>query len=129
MKFEIQKAPIDLTDTSFDSIFITDFMPAAEGIYVKVYLLGYKYAKDRNMIFDNNTIANILNVPIEKVDESWRYWENIGVIHFKASTNDILHYSIEFVNLKQLYIDNIYSSSSQAKTLSKKQIHLQMKQT
>jgi len=120
MKFEIQKAPIDLTDTSFDSIFITDFMPAAEGIYVKVYLLGYKYAKDRNMIFDNNTIANILNVPIEKVDESWRYWENIGVIHFKASTNDILHYSIEFVNLKQLYIDNIYSSSSQAKNIIKK---------
>lgn len=122
MKFEIQKAPIDLTDTSFESIFITDFMPAADGMYVKVYLLGYKYAKDRNMIFDNNTIANILNISLEKVDEAWRYWESIGVIHFKASVNDILNYSVEFLNLKQLYIDNIYSSSNDSKKLMSENI-------
>ena len=51
---------IDLGETTIANIFIDIFMPMANGLYVKVYLLGYRQACDPNSNpkFDNNSIAN-----------------------------------------------------------------------
>ena len=47
---------IDLGETTIANIFIDIFMPMANGLYVKVYLLGYRQACDPNSNpnFDNN---------------------------------------------------------------------------
>ena len=39
---------IDLGETTIANIFIDIFMPMANGLYVKVYLLGYRQACDPN---------------------------------------------------------------------------------
>ncbi|MDU2112007.1 MAG: DNA replication protein DnaD, partial [Clostridiales bacterium] len=39
---------IDLGDTAIPNIFIDIFMPMADGLYVKVYLLGYRQACDKS---------------------------------------------------------------------------------
>ena len=58
---------IDLGQTTIDNIFIDIFMPMANGLYVNVYLLGYRYACDLSSSpkFNNTTIARNLNIPYQ----------------------------------------------------------------
>mgnify|MGYP006277978563 CR=1 FL=1 len=111
----MQTTDIDLGDTSIENIFINDFMPMAHGTYVKVYLLGYKYAKDKdeNLDVDNRTIAKHLNVPLGDILNAWDFWEDKGIIKklYHEEDND-MEYSIEFLNLKQLYINNLVRPNS-----------------
>ncbi len=87
-------------------IFINDYMPSADGTYVKVHLMGYKYAKDRQD-FNNETLSKNLKLPLTDVLNAWNYWENEGII-IKHETDDEYNYIVEFVNLKQYYVDNVY---------------------
>jgi len=107
MYFILQEMKIDLGDTPIENIFINDYMPGADGTYVKVYLLGYKYSKDKQQNFNNDTIAKNLKLPLSDVLNAWTYWEKEGII-IKHETDDEYNYIIEFVNLKQFYIDNVY---------------------
>ncbi|MBP1926372.1 DnaD/phage-associated family protein [Sedimentibacter acidaminivorans] len=111
MNFILQEQKIDLGDTPIENIFITDYMPIADGTYVKVYLLGYKYAKDKQGNFNNETIARNLKIPLSDVLNAWIYWENEGII-VRRDIEDEYNYIVEFVNLKQLYIDNVYKHIS-----------------
>ncbi|RKD32093.1 DnaD domain protein [Thermohalobacter berrensis] len=109
MSFFKETTDIDLGDTPIENIFINDFMPMADGTYVKVYLLGYKYAndKDSNIEVNNETIAKHLNIPLSDVLKAWDFWEQKGIIkkHKKENGNEY-DYMVEFLNLKQLYIKN-----------------------
>lgn len=107
MNFILQEQKIDLGDTPIENIFINDYMPIADGTYVKVYLLGYKYAKDKQSNFNNETIAKNLKIPLSDVLNAWTYWENEGIV-LRRDIEDEYDYRVEFVNLKQLYIDNVY---------------------
>ncbi len=107
MYFILQEMQIDLGDTLVENIFINDYMPVAEGTYVKVYLMGYKCAKDKQSNFNNETIAINLKLPLSDVLNAWDYWEKEGII-IKHETDDVYNYIVEFVNLKQLYVDNVY---------------------
>ncbi len=110
MAFKIEITDIDLGDTPIENIFINDFMPMANGTYVKVYLLGYKLAndKDTNIKVNNKTISKHLNIPLVDVLDAWDFWENKGIIkkHFQENMPDT-EYTVEFLNLKQLYINNV----------------------
>lgn len=107
MYFILQEMQIDLGDTPVENIFINDYMPVADGTYVKVYLMGFKCAKDKQSNFNNETIAKNLKLPLSDVLSAWDYWEKEGII-IKHETDDEFNYIVEFVNLKQLYIDNVY---------------------
>lgn len=107
MYFILQEMKIDLGDTPIENIFINDYMPLAEGTYVKVYLMGYKYARDRQSNFNNETIAKDLKLPLSDVLNAWAYWEDEGIV-IRHETEDEYNYIVEFVNLKQLYIDKVY---------------------
>ncbi|WP_313163212.1 DnaD domain protein [Sedimentibacter sp.] len=107
MYFILQEMQIDLGDTPIENIFINDYMPVADGTYVKVYIMGYKYAKDKQYNFNNETISKNLKFPLSDVLRAWDYWEEEGII-IKHQTDDEYNYCIEFINLKQLYIDKVY---------------------
>lgn len=113
MNFILQEMKIDLGDTPIENIFITDYMPIADGTYVKVYLLGYKYAKDKQGNFNNETIAKNLKIPLSDVLNAWDFWDKEGII-IRHIEDDEYNYMVEFVNLKQLYIDNVYKYISKA---------------
>lgn len=111
MSFYIETTEIDLGDTLIENIFINDFMPMANGTYVKVYLLGYKYASDRDesIKLDNKTIAKHLQIPLSDVLSAWDFWEDKGIIEkMDKLGSDKFDYKIKFLNLKQLYINNNY---------------------
>ncbi len=111
MSFIKGSTSIDLGDTPVENIFIDIFMPMANGTFVQVYLLGYKYALNRepNMNVDNMSIARHLNIPLSDVLAAWDFWESKNIIiKHESKDGDENNYSVEFVNLKQLYIDNNY---------------------
>lgn len=116
MNYILQEQKIDLQDTPIENIFITDFMPLANGTYVKVYLMGYKYATDKenNGSFNNSTIAKNLKIPLSDVLDAWSFWESQGVVK-KHVTDDKYNYIVEFINLKQLYIDKVYKNLASTK--------------
>ncbi len=109
MSFFIETTDIDLGDTSIENIFINDFMPMANGTYVKVYLLGYKFAKDndKQLSLSNDVISRHLNIPLTDVLNAWDFWSDKGIItKHKKENEDKCDYVVEFLNLKQLYIKN-----------------------
>ena len=113
MAFTKNTAKIDLGDTPIENIFLDVYMPIANGTYVKVYLLAYKYAcdNDANREVTNITIAKNLDIPLSDVLSAWDFWESKQIIkkHFSGDNDETL-YSVEFINLKQLYIDNNFKS-------------------
>ena len=109
MSFFLETTDMDLGDTPIENIFINDYMPMANGTYVKVYLLGYKYAYDKDYKIDvnNETIAKHLNIPLEDVLRAWDFWESKGIIEkILIDESKAINYKVKFLNLKQLYIKN-----------------------
>ncbi|HSQ88545.1 DnaD domain protein [Romboutsia sp.] len=109
----------DLGETAIANIFIDIFMPMADGLYVKVYLLGYKNACDPSCSpkFNNNSIAKNLNIPLSDVISAWKFWENKNIIKIhKNDGSDDFDYSVEFLDLKKLYMENIIVNTKSIKS-------------
>ena len=106
MSFFNETTDMDLGITPIDNIFLNDYMPMANGTYVKVYLLGFKYASDKDYKIEltNKTIAKHLDISIEDVLNAWDFWEEKGII--KKEKGEDINYKVLFLNLKQLYIKN-----------------------
>lgn len=110
MYYKLEQLHFDLGETSIENIFLNDFMPPADGNFVKVYLLGYKFAKDSSgkKAFSNEIIADVLGIIESDVLRAWQYWEKQGIIRFHDDNGT---QTIEFLNLKQLYINNVYTKN------------------
>lgn len=126
MSFFLEVTDIDLGDTPIENIFINDYMPMANGTFVKVYLLGYKFAKDNDnkLCVNNESISKHLNIPLDDVLKAWDFWEDKGIIikHKKENANEY-DYKVEFLNLKQLYIKNNYMLKTQKRVNNGTQLY------
>lgn len=117
MSFLIEKTKLDFGSTLIENIFLNIFMPTANGTFVKVYLMGYKFAKDNdpNITITNKLISKHLNIPLSDVLDAWDYWEEKGIIikiKLDPSENSIDNYGVEFKNLTELYINNNYVNNN-----------------
>lgn len=120
VSFRFKTPEFDLGTTSIENIFLNDFMPAADGLHVKVYLLGFKLAVDHgeNSRFNNQTLAGILGVPLSDVADAWRYWAGKSVVNLhQADPDDPFQFDVEFVSLRQLFIDKNYFTPERSRTL------------
>ena len=122
MYFKLQNLTMDLGDTPVENIFLNDYMPQADGNFVKIYLLGYKFAKESRGLkaFDFGIIADLLGLIESDLLRAWDYWEKAGII--KKEYNEDGSFNIIFLNLKQLYIENIYSASKEEKVADRNEI-------
>lgn len=112
---------IDLGETTIANIFIDIFMPMADGLYVKVYLLAYRNVcnPSLNPNFDNKSISKDLNIPLSDVISAWKFWESKGIIKMHKNEGlDDFNYSIEFLDLKKLYMENILINTTSIKSNS-----------
>ena len=109
-----------LLDTPVENMFINEYMAAAPGDYVKVYLFSLMYA-GLGVDLSNADVARHLHMEAEDVLKAWTYWEKQGIIrkHRKGSESGF-DYDVEFILLKeQLYGQ---SSWTQAPTQSISQL-------
>lgn len=125
MSFYIKTPDFDLGTIEIENIFINDFMPAAEGLAVKVYLMALKLTHDHhgNKKFDNESLSNILNVPVSDVVKAWEYWSSKQVINIVNRSALTSHkFDVEFISLRQLFIDKNYYSPERGKELIVKSV-------
>ncbi len=105
----------ELASISIDNIFITRYLPKANGTYVKVYLLGYQKSllsvtnPKESEIISHQSLAQILEIPLSDVLDAWKYWESQGVIRKNplAPSPDYEereNFSVEFLDLKEKYL-------------------------
>lgn len=104
--FKLKLNNEDLGHTHLENIFINHYMPQAPGSFVKVYILGLKYAQNfSSSSLSNEVIAKSLVLSEEEVANAWRYWETQGIIKFlpySAGSEDVC---IEFLNLKEIMLN------------------------
>lgn len=117
MRFEMEQLEMDFGDTPVENIFLNDYMPQADGNFVKVYLAGYQMAKQAShegMQMNHRDIASRLNLLLSDVLRAWDYWEAQGIVE-KILDKEGDSYGVRFLNLKQLYTKHIYSSAKEEK--------------
>ena len=103
MAFTVEQVKeLYLLDTNLENIFINEFLTAAPGDYVKVYLLGLMCAR-AGVETDNGKIAKQLAIEEEDVLKAWNYWEGLGIVkkNFNEAT-DKFRYDVEFLSMKEL---------------------------
>ncbi len=104
--FTMSSPTIDFGQTAIENIFINDFMPRANGDYVKVYLMGHYFAISAVGDSSNETIARFLGIGIEDVVKAWHYWERQGII--AITRNGINHsehqFDVEFLSIREKYV-------------------------
>ncbi|KDR96348.1 DnaD and phage-associated domain-containing protein [Peptoclostridium litorale DSM 5388] len=118
--FYKEKSDVSFGQTPIDNIFIDIFMPMANGTFVMVYLLGYRYSLepyDSENSPGNITISKNLGIPLSDVLSAWEFWEGKGIVkrHSDSSFDDG-KYSVEFMDLKRLYLENIKPHSLNSST-------------
>lgn len=119
MAFTVEQTKeLYLLDTEVENIFINEFMTAAPGDYVKVYLLSLMYANSGTET-DNAGIAKQLSLDEEDVLKAWNYWEGLGAVRKKyKDIKDKFRYDVEFLCIKeQLYGNKIKRAGNQEDTL------------
>lgn len=103
-------------DTCVENIFIMEYMPEAEGLFVKIYLTALMFAGNEEM--SNERLARHLNVTEEDVLRAWNYWEEKNVIrkHY-IREDDRFHYVVEFLSLKErIYSPQLAASGGAEET-------------
>ena len=77
--------------TIIDNMFITDFMPNADEIAVKVYLYGLVQCADK--IAKNNSLDSAclaLGVERKQIVDSLKYWEQVGAIRITKDRKSVV---------------------------------------
>lgn len=107
-----------LLDSRIENIFINEYMPAAPGDYVKVFLYASMYA-EHGLNMSNETMAKQLAISEQTILEAWEYWEKMGAIKKRyINSQGKLDFTVEFVNLKELLYGK---NTAPVKTETKKQ--------
>ena len=111
-----------LQNTEVENIFINEYMTAASGDYVKVYLLALMCAQ-MGIETDNTQIARQCGLTEDVVNAAWAYWEAQGAVQKEyVSEDDRLSYRIEFVRLKAELYGTKKSSSAAAAAPGEREI-------
>lgn len=106
--FKVKLNHEDLGHTYIENAFVSHYMPFAPGNYVKVYLLGLKYAQSYvNNTLSNETIAKTLGITAEEVLSAWKYWEEQGIIKLVPYSveNKDGDYTVEYLSIKEIVLN------------------------
>ena len=112
-----------LLDSKIENIFINEYMPAAPGDYVKVFLFAIMYA-EHGLNMSNETMAKQLGIDEAVILEAWDYWESMGAIKKRyVDSFGKVGFTVEFLNLKELlYGKNTQPVRSETKKKEKENI-------
>ena len=91
-----------LNDTRLENLFISEYLPAAPGDYVKVFVYGLMHAEHGIPVTDKE-MAERLGISVKDVEKAWSYWEKYGVIKKRYIDSDgKVDFGVEFLDLREL---------------------------
>ena len=101
---ELSRASITnyfLYDTCVENLFIAEYMPSANGDFVKVYLEGL-YCAQMGISESREDMSRKLSMSVAMVDDAWCYWETQGIVRrIFTDRSDRSVYDIEFVSIRE----------------------------
>ena len=118
MKLEQSDSSMLFSYTSLPDVFFTEYLSAASGNSIKVYLYILflsKYNKDIKL----NDLSKKLALPLNIIQESLKYWEETGIIT-KKGTGYIVN-NIQEIELNKLYTPKITINKERAQDIEKDQ--------
>lgn len=110
MKLEQNELLPIFSNTTLPDIFFTEYLPEANGDYVKIYLYILflsKYDKDIKI----NDLCKKLSLPLKVIQDGMKYWEDQGVLTRK-NTGYVIS-NLQEKELNQLYKPKVALSSEQ----------------
>ncbi len=116
MKIEPKDKSLLFSKTELPDIFFTEYLPLANGDFVKVYLyLQFlaNYGKDANI----SDLSKILALPFGVIQDALKFWEEQGVIIKK--TNGYSLVNLQEIELSKLYNPKLTSSPDDIKLTEK----------
>ena len=116
MNFEQKDKSLLFSKTEIPDVFFTEYLPLANGDFVKVYiymLFLSNYGKDANI----NDLSKILALPFPTIQDALKFWEDQGVIIKK--TNGYSLVSLQEIELSKLYNPKLTSSPDDIKLTEK----------
>lgn len=118
MKLEQNDKSILFSNTDIPDVFFTEYLPAANGDYIKVYLYIIflsKYDKDIKI----NDLSKKLALPLKTIQEAFKYWEEVGLL-IKKHTGYIVT-NVQEIELLKVYSPKLTSSPEDIKKNAKNQ--------
>jgi len=118
MKLEKQDEQLIFSNTNLPDVFFTEYFSQASGNAIKVYLYLVflsKYDKDVRL----NDLSKKLELPLNIVQESLKYWESEGIIIRKGSGYELL--DLQKIELNKLYKPKVTISPEDMKKTEKNQ--------
>lgn len=99
-----EKNDLYLHSTELENLFINEFLPAAPGDYVKIYIFCLMYAEN-GLPLSTEELLSTLSIDRETLDNAWTYWEKTGLIRKVAEDSKSTNaYSVEFLDqIEKLY--------------------------
>lgn len=91
----------DIDVTAISNVFIDEYMPKANGAFVKVYLYGYKNCCAGNYEITAAQIAQTMDMLESDVILAWKYWEKQGImkLYFNEETKS---YDVEYLEVREV---------------------------
>jgi len=85
--------------TPISNIFIDNYMPKANGTFVKVYLYGYRKCFHDVYDLTSKQIAETMDILESDVILAWKFWEKekLMKLHFNEETNN---YDVEYLPIE-----------------------------
>lgn len=80
----------ECTYTQVSNTFIDEYMPAANGTYVKVYLTLLRHIGNHNFNISINGIADALDLTEKDVTRAFKYWEKKGLLSITRDDNNTI---------------------------------------
>lgn len=118
MKLEQADNSLLFSTTNIPDAFFTEYFSQASGDSIKVYLYIYflsKYGKDVKI----NDLSKKLDLPLKVIQDSIKYWENLGLLIRKNSGYELAN--IQEIELHKLYNPKVTQSPEQLKNTEKNQ--------
>ena len=78
--FEMDREALEYGVTVIDNCFLMDYLPAAKGDYVKVYLWGLLHCQKREEEYSLTEMAHELFMTVPEVEAALRYWERRALV-------------------------------------------------
>ena len=89
----------DLAYTQVANLFIDEYMPQANGSYVKVYLLILRMLSDSKTDISVSEIADILWLTENDVIRSFKYWQKTGLLDIRFNSDGTIREPVSYTHL------------------------------
>ena len=104
LMFDRDPKAMDFGVTCVENLFISEYLPAAKGEYVKVYLWGLFKSQHPDAHYGVREMAKELDMTVQQVESALRYWERRALVTLVSQEPEVYRF---FSPLQRMHIGQL----------------------